>query len=115
MQRVIKKVYFPNSFCLKIDVFNALLLKEETPTRVSNRSASKVVYEEFNDDDFGILEAAYEKIAYENTIPDDFEVAESPKKVNIAPKEPEVTISKKEFERLKSIEKKYQQIQRLCK
>jgi len=92
-------------------------LKEEVPSRISDRAASKVVYAELSDEDFDA--AAFDKIAYETV--DSFLVG-SPQKVKMpksttdaaAPVE-EVTISKKEFDRLKSIEKKYQNIQNICK
>jgi len=37
-------------------------LKEETPSRISDRAASKVVYHELSDEDFDA--AAFDKIAY---------------------------------------------------
>jgi len=91
-------------------------LKEEAPSRISDRAASKVVYAELSDEDFDA--AAFDKIAYETV--DSFLVG-SPQKVKMpkastgAPPAKEVTISKKEFDRLKSIEKKYQNIQNICK
>merc|ERR1711972_173509 len=87
--------------------------KKTTP---SSTKSTKVVYNELSDEEFDM--AAYEKIAYES-VPDEF-IAKSPEKVKIPKKQNnnnnssgEVTISKKEFDRLKSIEKKYQQIQKL--
>lgn len=90
-------------------------LKEETPSRISDRAASKVVYHELSDEDFDA--AAFDKIAYETA---DSYLVGSPQKVKMpkaSAKTPaeEVTISKKEFDRLKSIEKKYQNIQNICK